>query len=250
MAVFLFVSCSLSVYASDEHPWEGGLGLQLYYNLDDVKQYIKETKDFWVYAAHQLGAIFIKADFTTFMNNSDKFDELCGDNKVGLYKDDAGTVKGVYLSKEFMAQLKVLLEDYAKENEPYIIKPTHKYTEVPASQFNSSTDYNKFRSYASSHDLILFRNTYNNGGMYLGDLTEEYKNGGGFVFTNATCTYFQMLNSDWTRFDLPCSYYAMEENKNGVYTFIDPVDYEFPLSKQAFQPYKEGRTDFRLWDSN
>lgn len=173
MAIFLFVSYPLSVYASEDHPWQGGLGLQLYYNLDEIKQYIKETKDFWVYAAHQVGAV-VKADFTTFMNNSDKFDELCGDDKVGLYKDDSGNVKGVYLSKEFMAQFKALLDEYAKEenakeeNGGFIIVPTMDMSTVPTQWFLDGGNYKTFRNLMIENGLLMVtpKNDWGSIGAY------------------------------------------------------------------------------------
>lgn len=151
MAVLLLVSCPLSVYASADHPWEGGLGLQLYYNLDEIKQYIKETAGFWIYYGHQVGAA-LTADFKKFVENSDKFDELLADEKVGLYKDDNGNIKGVYTSKEFMAQLKALIDEYAKtenlkeENGGFYLLPTTDFSTVPSNYFINANQYRTFRN--------------------------------------------------------------------------------------------------------
>lgn len=175
MAFILFISCPLSVYASEK--WEGSLGLTLYYNLDEIKQYIKETKDFWVYAASQLGA-FVKSDFTTFMNNSDKFDEMCSDEKIGLYKDDSGNVKGVYFSKEFMAELKALLEQYAKEHEPYYMAYTVPFNEIDLSDFkNHKNMYDTLKNLLedSPSGVVAFGCNNRNGVMWFENVGTVFK---------------------------------------------------------------------------
>lgn len=117
MAFILFISCPLSVYASEK--WEGSLGLTLYYNKDKILQYFKDTGEFWLYAASQAGAI-LTADFVKFAENKKKMDDILSEgNKIGVYVDENDNAKGVYFSKEFMAELKALIEQYAKENEPY-----------------------------------------------------------------------------------------------------------------------------------
>lgn len=213
------------------------------YNWDDIKDC---ATDWVMYMASLAGAIFADRDFSKYVQNKESWVDYWTEDNVTI--SESGT--SVTFSKELMTYIKQCIDDYAAENQPFIIKPTYKYTQVPASQFNSATDYNKFRSYAYSHDLILFRNCYNNGGMYLGDLTEEFKNGGGFIFQNAYYTYFYMVNSNWERFNLSCDFYASEKNENGSYSFADPVDYDFPLSKHCFKGFAENNTDFRVWDES
>lgn len=238
LAVLLFLSYPLSAYASDDHPWQGGLGLQLYYNLDEVKQYIKDTFGFWVYAAHQTGAI-VKADFEQFANNYDKYEEVIGDNNVGLYKDDSGTIKGVYLSKEFMTQLKTLLDDYAAENQPFKVEKTYKMSEIPASSFRHKVAYDYFKSYfdSDSYKYIVFR-AYSDSGAIL-DITSEIKEGGGFV--NSSTSYVSIYDSDWRTHYFPANTYTVKIDENNK-SYL-----EFGTAERGFQTfchYLEGRTNF------
>ena len=150
MAALLFLSCPLSVYASDEHPWEGGLGLQLYYNLDEILKYIKDTGQFWLYAASEMGAL-VRADFVKFAENYKKMDEILETEKdIGVYVNENGEMKGLFFSKEFMSQLKVILDEYAKEeqskeeNGGYIIVPTMDMTTIPPQWFLDSEYVNIF----------------------------------------------------------------------------------------------------------
>lgn len=157
---------SLICLCINYHPWEGGLGLQIYYNLDEIKQYIKETAGFWIYYAHQLGAV-VKADFTKYVENSNKFDELLADENVGLYKDDAGNIKGVYTSKDFMAQLKALLDEYAKEenakeeNGGFYLLPTTDFSTVPASYFINTQQFRTFRNIVLEKGCLAVMTKYN-----------------------------------------------------------------------------------------
>lgn len=165
LAILLFFISPLTVYATDKHPWEGSLGLQIYYNLDEIKEYIKQTQGFWVYYAHQVGAV-LTHDFTSYMNNSDKFDELLDDEKIGLYKDDAGSIKGVYTSKEFMAQFKAILDEYIKteqakeENGGFYILPTTSISDVPADRFINAQQFRTFRNIIVEKGCLAVRTQY------------------------------------------------------------------------------------------
>lgn len=161
MAALLFLSCPLSVYASDEHPWEGGLGLQLYYNLDEILKYIKDTGQFWLYAASEMGAL-VRADFVKFAENYKKMDEILETEKdIGVYVNENGEMKGLFFSKEFMSQLKVILDEYAKEeqskeeNGGYIIVPTMDMTTIPPQWFLDSGNYKTFRNLMAENGLLM-----------------------------------------------------------------------------------------------
>ena len=161
MAALLFLSCPLSVYASDEHPWEGGLGLQLYYNLDEILKYIKDTGQFWLYAASEMGAL-VRADFVKFAENYKKMDEILETEKdIGVYVNENGEMKGLFFSKEFMSQLKVILDEYVKEeqskeeNGGYIIVPTMDMTTIPPQWFLDSGNYKTFRNLMAENGLLM-----------------------------------------------------------------------------------------------
>lgn len=140
MTIFLIFSSSFSVYASDDHPWQGGLGLQLYYNKDEILKYVKDTGEFWLYAASEMGAL-VRADFVKFAENYKKMDEILETEKdIGVYVNDNNEMKGLFFSKEFMTQLKSLLDQYAKENEPYTMYRTVPLTSIPYTAFNNQSN--------------------------------------------------------------------------------------------------------------
>lgn len=239
MAVLLFVSCPLSVYATDEHPWEGGLGLQLYYNLDEIKQYIKETKDFWVYAAHQLGAL-VKSDFTKFMNNSDKFDELCSDNNVGLYKDDAGNVKGVYLSKEFMSQLKAILDDYAKENEPYYIGKTYAFDTADFSLLTGNRNvYNTIKNLLNESTSGFIVCSFKSGDIWFADIDRNFSDLS-FVKVRGNDRFIGIYdNETWKRLDWTVYRVRLGAEDEEIKTVAE-------FKEKAISTYSGNRYDYAL----
>lgn len=178
LAFILFIFCPLSVYASEK--WEGSLGLTLYYNLEDVKQYINDTNGFWPYVFSQIGAIFKGNDWKQFMENYEKMDDLL-DGNVGLYKEnESSTVEGVFLSEEFMAELKVLLDDYAKQNEPYYMVNTLTLDDFAGSIYSGSkVMYDTVENLLndSPSGVIAFGAYYSKPTyMYFADIGSDFKN--------------------------------------------------------------------------
>lgn len=172
MASILFISCPLSVYASEK--WEGSLGLTLYYNKDAIIKYVKDTGQFWLYGASQMGAI-VKSDFVSFAENYKKMDEILEEEKdIGVYVNENDEMKGLFFSKEFMAQLKALLDEYAKteqtkeENGGFYLLPTTNFDDVPADHFANSKQYQTFRRIVSEKGVLAVRTKYY-GNMYFAD---------------------------------------------------------------------------------
>lgn len=167
LAVLLFVSFPISTYASDEHPWEGGLGLQLYYNKEEILKYIKDTGEFWLYAASEMGAI-VRADFVKFAENYKKMDEILETEKdIGVYVNDNNEMKGLFFSKEFMTQLKALLDEYAKteqtkeENGGFYLLPTTDFSTVPANYFINAKQFRTFRNIVLEKGCLAVMTQYN-----------------------------------------------------------------------------------------
>lgn len=164
MAFILFISCPLSVYASEK--WEGSLGLTLYYNKDKILQYFQDFGEFWLYGASQMGAI-VKSDFVSFAENKKKMDDILSEgDKIGVYVDENDNAKGIFFSKEFMAQLKALLEEYAKteqtkeENGGFYLMPTINYEDVPMEKFSNSYTYYTFRNIVREKGVLSVRLRY------------------------------------------------------------------------------------------
>lgn len=124
---------------------------------------------------------------------------------MGLYKDDVGNIKGVYTSKNFMAQLKVLLDEYAKENQPFYLWSTIRASTVPASKFYNKDLYDIFRDYTSSHRISAINfDSGSNGYMMLADVTPIIKDGGGIILQTSNPEKYSyvntsMLNGKWEK---------------------------------------------------
>lgn len=186
LAFILFISCPLSVYASEK--WEGSLGLTLYYNKDKILKYIKDTGEFWLYGATQAGAI-VQHDFVSFAENKKKMDEILNEgDKIGVYINENDEAKGFYFSKEFMVELKAILDDYAKDNEPYYIIHIPSYKEVNPSQFATKGQYLTICNLAKKYGLIGVN------GLYMSDLSEVLNGNYSYVNDLGTLTEESLLN--------------------------------------------------------
>lgn len=211
LAFILFISCPLSVYASEK--WEGSLGLTLYYNKDKILQYIKDTGEFWLYGASQVGAI-VQHDFVSFAENKKKMDDILSEgDKIGVYIDENNEAKGFFFSKEFMAELKALLDQYAKDNEPYYIIHIPSYKEVNPSQFATKGQYLTICNLAKKYGLIGVN------GLYMSDLSEVLNGNYSYVNEIGTLTENMLLND---------FYVALFDDAWDIYKGGQRYKFEFP----------------------
>lgn len=239
MASILFISCPLSVYASEK--WEGSLGLTLYYNKDKILQYFKDTGKFWLYAASEAGAI-LKADFVQFAENYNKMDDILSEeDKIGVYVDKDDNAKGVFFSKEFMAEVKALIEQYAKENEPYFIVRIPSYKEVNVERFATKGQYLTICNLAKKYGLIGVN------GLYMSDLSEILNGNYSYVNEIGTLTEESLLtdyvvnvyDESWEKykgsqrykFDFPAGisvgYEAIEDGEKTTYNSVADYHSDF-----------------------
>lgn len=209
MAFILFILSPLSVYASEK--WEGSLGLTLYYNKDKILQYFKDTGEFWLYGASQAGAI-LTSDFVKFAENKKKMDDILSEgDKIGVYVDEKDNAKGMYFSKEFMTELKALIEQYAKENEPYYIVPVPSYLDVTPSQFATKAQYTTICNLAKTYGLIGVN------GRFISNLSDVREKNHVFVWS----PYYNNIpeNPDWSAKDIAGTYIYDQEWQRKIYTF-------------------------------
>ena len=235
------VFASEGVYDPDTSWWE---------------KFVEESSAYIAYLCCRVGAVVKDFDFAKWVQTREDYKEWWNTGHISRLEDSSGNVSYSF-DKELMAYIKQCLDDYAAENQQFVVKPTYKYTDVPASTFRTATDYNKFRSYAYSHDLtyFLYRYDYNGrlGDMYLGDLTEEYKKGGGFIFTSIYQNDFYMSGSDWSGFTLPCMYYVEEKGEDGNISFSEPIEKNLEFKGMGvadFCGYREGLTNFKVSNVN
>ena len=95
-------------------------------NRERVEQFIKEhftdAWGFFVYAASQIGCVVTgqyKDAYDSWLTMEDILN-----SDVGIYVDQNNKADGLYISADLMAQIKALIDDYAKEHEPYYMVNT------------------------------------------------------------------------------------------------------------------------------
>ena len=121
--------------------------------------------DIVFFGAAQIGAIADKHDFELFLSNQDAFLELWNRDSACpvIVNDDTNDIT---LTKEFMAQLKALLDEYAKteqtkeENGGFYLLPTTKFDEVPASYFINSQQFRTFRNIVIEKGVLAVLTQY------------------------------------------------------------------------------------------
>lgn len=249
LALMIGFFSPLSVYATDEHPWQGGLGLQLYYNKDEIKQYINDTDFFWNYAALQAGATFVDHDFEKFMNNYEKMDEVI--DGMGLYKDTFGNVQGVYLPEDFMAQLKELLDQYAKENEPYYMVNTLTLDDCAGNPYpNSNLAYYTAKNLLddSPSGIIAFGFYYSKPtNMFFVDVGHDFTNVSPVIY-NANNLFVQFYdNETWNLLNYSGYEVNLNSDSEAIKTaeeFKERADmtYQNQNIGKMFRVYPEGNT--------
>lgn len=225
IVVVSILLCPISVYATDH----GGGGSADHGKLTDEEkrqkklEVLNNIETSLLFIISELSAHVNGAGFSEFYDNYVQYEYAMGKGdffEQNVTIEDDGSIT---YSQDLVSSIKQALQEYADETNPFTIMPTYRYSQVPASTFNTKEDYEIFRSYASSHSMTFFY-YYSTREMYLGDVTEEFKNGGGFVFINGYTADFYMLNSNWNRFALPCRYYLLEKGDDGVYHFVQSED--------------------------
>ena len=230
-----FLSCSICVYAITPEEFVGAK------TWKDMSTSQKWETIFMVICG-DMRALY-NGDPSSFLESRTALNDFMNANDP----DDFVTEEGLTIPEDFVALIKQALIEYADETNGFIIQQTHSYKEVPASTFTCKEDYEAFRSYASSHSLTYFY-YYPSRYMYLGDLTENLKEGGGFVFQNGYYADYYMYNSDWKKFSLSCNYYTVEKGDSGIFYFNQPEERD--LSSWLLIKYKAEVVSFQTPYSN
>lgn len=239
LAFILFISCPLSVYASEK--WEGSLGLTLYYNKDKILQYFKDTGEFWLYGASQLGAI-VKSDFVSFAENKKKMDDILSEgNKVGVYVDENDNAKGMFFSKEFMAELKALIEQYAKENEPYYIGKTYAFDTADFSALSGRRNvYNTIKNLLNESKSGFIICSYNyDGSIWFADIDRNFADLS-FVKVRGNDRLIGIYDNDtWKRLNWKVYYTKLSSDDEEIKTAAE-------FKERAISTYSGSSWDYSL----
>ena len=240
IAISSAFSVCMPVYAAD-HGGSGSSDHVIVKDKTKVKKFIHDyftnVADFWLYAAMQIGAVFVEGfDFATFAENYKAMDDIIDEEKdLGIYIDSDENVTGLYLSKEFMAQLKALLDEYAKteqtkeENGGFYLLPTINFNDVPASNFPTGQAYRTFKYIVAEKGVLSVRTNYN-GRMHFSDPFSDPDHPIALV-GNATSLNNYINNPDAI---VSCTYFCLNEWMTHSYGIM-----QFPEQDQIYTSCSE-----------
>lgn len=204
MALLLFVSCPLSVHASDH----GGGGsssttrtlIKAHESKENrekvqsfIEQYFTDAWGFFVYAASQVGCV-ITGQYKDAYDSWLTMEEIL-ESDIGIYVDDNEKFDGFYFSADLMAQIKKLIDDYAAENQPFKVEKTYKLSQIPASAFDKKYAYDYYKSFWGESYTYLVLDPKGSYG-FIRDVTPIMKEGGGFVKYQSNIVVY---NADWAQ---------------------------------------------------
>ena len=165
-----FFSCSVSVYAADFMPTDIVAAVEYGIQNNDWEpfyRFLYNSADGLMYLFSQMGALTTK-DFVKWVDNNQKLESLAG--TVPAKKED----NNIVFTKEFMAQLKAILDEYIKteftkeENGGFIPVPTMDMSTIPPQWFLDSGNYKTFRNLMAENGLLMVtpKNDWGNIGAY------------------------------------------------------------------------------------
>lgn len=145
-----FFSCSIPVNAADFMPNDIVQAVEYgieYNDWEPFYRFLYNSADGLMYLVSQMGAVTTK-DFQTWVDNNKKLESLV--ETVPAKKEG----ENIVFTKEFMTQLKTILDDYAKQNEPYWIVPIASYRDLDPAKFKTKAQYSTICQLARTYGLI------------------------------------------------------------------------------------------------
>lgn len=215
-------SCSITVYASDFMPRDIIQAVEYgieHNDWDPFWRFLNETKDGLAYLFSQMGAI-ITANFQQWVDNNKALESLAEKVPVPARKEE----NNIVFTKEFMTQLKALLDEYAKENEPYFIVPVASYRDVNPAQFATKGQYNTICNLAKEYGLISVN------GTTIADLSGVAEEGYSFVSASGSDPLLDkeiwayMYDNGWQQIALRYRRFTYEAGMVDGYTSMDDGD--------------------------
>lgn len=246
--VLSFFSCSISVYAKDFMPTDIIAGIEYgieYNDWEPFYRFLYESSDGLMYMFSQMGA-FVTKDFVTWVDNNKKLASLANTVPVNQSLTDTKGNK-VTFSKEFMAELKAILDEYIKteqtkeENGGFIILPTTSISDVPADRFKNAQQFRTFRNIivekgclavqVKFEEEIMFVDPFSDPDhpIMLVGVTSDLNRYENYSYMPVTTKFF--CGSDWNIHGYCVKVFP--EN-NVIYTSVsDAVDYISPTTQKT-----------------
>ena len=143
-----------------------------YNDWEPFYRFLYESSTGLMFMYSQMGAI-IKKDFQTWVDNNQKLESLAG--VVPAKKED----NNIVFTKEFMAQLKAILDEYVKtenvkeENGGFYLLPTTDFSTVPASYFKNAKQFRTFRNIVLEKGCLAVSTKYKGNPMRFVDLFSD-----------------------------------------------------------------------------
>ena len=158
------ISCKITVYAADFvardiiEAVEYGIE---YNDWNPFWDFLYSTGDGLMYMYSQMGAIVTK-NFQAWVNNNKALESLAETVPTPAKKEG----ENIVFTKELMAQLKAILDEYAKEentkeeNGGFYLLPTTNISDVPVDRFINSQQFRTFRNIVIEKGCLVVRVRY------------------------------------------------------------------------------------------
>lgn len=231
-------SCPITVYASSTIPDDYVArdiiaAVELSIEKKDFKyftNFLYDSADGLIYLLSQMGAV-VTLDFPKWVNNNKALETLVEITPAKKEGDN------IVFTKELFTELKVILDDYIAENQPFKIEKTYRMAQIPASAFGIKPTYEMFKSYFGSSYSYVVCNPQGSYG-FIGDLTSCIKGGGGFIKNG---NYISAMDGDWKYYSTPVNKYFNRTDEEGkVYVeIVENFGTNFYLAY-----YDPNKTDF------
>lgn len=202
--ILSFFSCSISVIAADFMPRDIVQAVEYGIETSDWEpfyRFLYNSADGLMYLVSQMGAVTTK-DFQTWVDNNKKLESLV--ETVPAKKEG----ENIVFTKEFMSQLKTVLDDYAKENEPYWIVPVASYRDIDPAAYKIKAQYSTICQLARTYGLIGVN------GNEISDLSNVAKYNHSLVMLNSSVD-----EPDWSNSSAMVCFYNQDWQWKGYYIY-------------------------------
>ncbi len=198
-------------------------------------KFVTETSTYLSYLACRVGAVVKDHDFAKWYQAREDYKDWWNTGHISRLEDSNGNVSYSF-DVDLVAQIKQALQEYADENNPFKIEKTYRLDSIPASTFQSKEAYNIFKTYCSSHEIVMANpQSYR---FSLGDITPYIEEGGGFVKYSANVVVY---NGNWKQQSVPVNMYTEKGNSDGSYTIEVQENYG---SQTYIAHYDPNKTNF------
>lgn len=231
-----FFSCSIPVIAADFMPRDIVQAVEYGIETNDWEpfyRFLYNSADGLMYLVSQMGAVTTK-DFQTWVDNNKKLESLV--ETVPAKKEG----ENIVFTKEFMSQLKAILDDYAKENEPYYIGKTYAFDTADFSLLTGNRNvYNTIKNLLNESTSGFIVCSFKSGDIWFADIDRNFSDLS-FVKVRGNDRFIGIYdNETWKRLDWTVYRVRLGAEDEEIKTVAE-------FKEKAISTYSGNRYDYAL----